>query len=443
MTPYAAHLRTLLRRFDAALAATGFDAVVIGAGLPVTIFGDDQDHPYRAEPRFVQWAPLLAHPGSLLAYRPGRRPVLCVVMPDDYWHQAAPVPNGEWLQLLDVHLVSDRKLAAGAARQLTGSGRTALLGDPRQWHGIGLGTHTNPPALVTHLDYDRATKTAWEVENIRRANALGMSAHAAVAEGFALGLSEYELGLVFLAACGQTDAELPYPAIIASNGNGATLHYQHRRRERLAGAERRSLLVDAGCSVAGYASDITRTHAGRPGEFATMIGDLDRAQQRLCRRMTPGVAFAELQLAAHHEVAGLLSRWGLVRLDPQTIVDAGISDYFFPHGLGHFLGLQVHDVGGGLAGPGGGSLPKPARFPRLRLTRTLEPGQVVTVEPGIYFIDSLLARLRAGPHRRSVDWRRVDALRSFGGIRIEDDVLVTDDGHQNLTRGAQLAGLAA
>jgi Xaa-Pro dipeptidase len=436
MTPYAAHLRTLLRRYDAALAATGFDAVIIGAGLPVGIFGDDQEYPYRAEPRFVQWAPLLAHPGSLLAYRPGRKPVLCVHMPDDYWHQAADVPEGEWLRLLDVHLVSERGLAIRTALRLAGPRRIALLGDPRQWTGIDLTGPVNPGSLVTHLDYDRAVKTPWEVDNIRRANVLGIVAHEAVAEGFAQGLSEYELGLLFLAACGQTDAELPYPAIIASNENGATLHYQHRRRERLTGRGRRSLLVDAGCSVAGYASDITRTHAARPGEFATMIGDMERAQQRLCRRVAPGVPFAELQLAAHHEIAGLLSRWELVRMAPDDIVAARITDHFFPHGLGHLLGLQVHDVGGGLAGPGGGELAKPARFPRLRLTRTLEPGQVVTVEPGLYFIDSLLARLRAGPYRRAIDWQRIEALRPHGGMRIEDDVLVTDDGRENLTRGA-------
>lgn len=439
MTPYAAHLRTLLRRYDAALAATDFEAVVIGAGQPLGIFGDDQEHPYRAEPRFVQWAPLLAHPGSLLAYRPGRKPVLCVHLPDDYWHQAAPVPEGEWLQLLDVHLVSERRLAVKAALALAGTRHTAVLGDPAQWAGLDLPGVVNPVALVTRLDYDRAIKTPWEVDNIRRANVLGIVAHEAVAEGFAQGLSEFELGLLFLAACGQTDAELPYPAIIAANENGATLHYQHRRRERLTGGHSRSLLVDAGCSFAGYASDITRTHAARPGEFATMIEDLERAQQRLCRRIAPGIPFAELQLAAHHEVAGLLSRWGLVRMAPGEMVDARVTDHFLPHGLGHLLGLQVHDVGGGLAGPGGGELPKPARFPRLRLTRTLEPGQVVTVEPGIYFIDSLLARLRSGPHRRAVDWRRIDALRAYGGIRIEDDVLVTDDGCDNLTRGAAQA----
>jgi Xaa-Pro dipeptidase len=438
-TQYASHLRTLQRRYDVALAATGFDAVIVGAGVPVGIFADDQDHPYRPDPRFVQWAPLLAHPGSLLAYRPGQRPQLCVHAPDDFWHQSAPVPAGEWEQRLDIHPVADRRVAAKLLRRLLGRGRTALLGDPRQWQGLGLGPAVNPPALVTYLDYDRATKTAWEVDNLRAANRLGIRAHAAVAQGYAQGLSEYELGLVFLAACGQTDAELPYPAIIAANENGATLHYQHRRRTRLPAAQRRSLLVDAGCSVAGYASDITRTLAARPGEFATMVADLERAQQRLARRVAPGAWFGDLQLAAHEELAGLLARWELVRLSPEAIVTARITDHFFPHGLGHLLGLQVHDVGGDLAGPGGGSLPKPPRFPRLRLTRRLEPGYVVTIEPGLYFIDSLLARLRRSRHGRHVDWRRVDALRPYGGIRIEDDVLVTEDGHENLTRGAAAA----
>jgi Xaa-Pro dipeptidase len=433
------HLQTLMRRYDAALAASRIDAVLVGAGLPIGVFGDDQDYPYRADPRFVQWAPLLAHPGSLLAYRPGRAPLLVVYAADDYWHQAAPVPPGEWHARLTMATVGDRKQAVRLARQHVGRGRLALLGDPRQWAGLGLAAPTNPKALVTHLDYERANKTAWEVDNIRRANVLGIRAHAAVATGFADGLSEYELGLLFLAACGQTDAELPYPAIIAANENAATLHYQHRRRERLVGARRRSLLVDAGCSVAGYASDITRCHAARGSGFATMIADTERAQQRLCRRVVAGAHFADLQLAAHEEIAGLLSRWELVRMAPADIVDARITDHFFPHGLGHLLGLQVHDVGGGLASPAGGSLPRPARFPRLRLTRTLEPGQVVTVEPGIYFIESLLAKLRGSRHARRIDWRRVDALKPFGGIRIEDDVLVTADGQENLTRQAAAA----
>jgi Xaa-Pro dipeptidase len=221
---------------------------------------------------------------------------------------------------------------------------------------------------------------------------------------------------------------------VALNSNGATLHYQHRSRERPPRGQRHSLLIDAGCSHAGYASDITRTHAARRGLFSQLVKALDQAQLRLCAAVRPGVAFGELQLLAHREVAGLLANAGLVRLPAEAIVDERISDLFFPHGLGHLLGLQVHDIGGNLLDPDGRQGKPPRRFPRMRLTRTLAPGQVLTIEPGLYFIDSLLTRLRRHRRHRSVDWQALESLRPCGGIRIEDDVLVTEAGHENLTR---------
>ena len=270
------------------------------------------------------------------------------------------------------------------------------------------------------------------------ATALGLAGHRAVRQAFAAGCSEYEMGLMFLAATGQTDQELPYPAIVAVNRNGATLHYQHRDRHRLPAGERHSLLLDAGCDHAGYASDITRTYAARRGEFAGMVRDMDKAQQRLCTLVRPGIAFPELQLAAHAEIAGLLAQWDLVRMTPEQMVSQRVTDCFLPHGLGHLLGLQVHDVGGGLASRRGGELKRPKRFPRLRLTRPLEPGMVVTIEPGLYFIDSLLERLRKSRAGRRVNWRKLASLHRYGGIRIEDNVLVTKDGHRNLTRELEL-----
>lgn len=430
---YARHLDEIQQRYATALAEAGFDGVVIGSGLPVPVFRDDQDHPYRPEPLFLQWAPLAAHPGSAIVFRPGHRPLLLVHQPEDYWHQAAPVPRGPWERRLDLRVLKER---SHIRRHLPrGRSRLAWLGDPAQWRGLGLPAGGgNPRSLMNRLDYARAVKTAWEVDCIRRATVMALAGHRAVEEGFRAGLSEYELGLLFLAACGQTDAELPYPAIIAMNRNGATLHYQHRQRARPARGRRHSLLLDAGCSHLGYASDITRTWAAGRGEFAAMVRDTHRLQQDLCQQVRPGVSFPELQLAAHRAIATALRDWDLVRMAPEDMVDARITDHFFPHGLGHLLGLQVHDVGGGMVGPRGGELPRPARFPRLRLTRRLEPGQVVTIEPGIYFIDSLLARLRGSRHRRSVNWRRLKALAPCGGIRIEDDVLVTARGHDNLTR---------
>jgi Xaa-Pro dipeptidase len=109
---------------------------------------------------------------------------------------------------------------------------------------------------------------------------------------------------------------------------------------------------------------------------------------------------------------------------------------FFPHGIGHLLGLQVHDVGGVLADSAGHERQRPEGHPYLRLTRKLEPGVVVTVEPGIYLIDSLLAAAHADRRRSYIDWAMVEALRPFGGVRIEDDVVATAGMPENLTRDA-------
>jgi Xaa-Pro dipeptidase len=117
-------------------------------------------------------------------------------------------------------------------------------------------------------------------------------------------------------------------------------------------------------------------------------------------------------------------------------VDARISSAFFPHGLGHLLGLQVHDVGGFMAGPAGGTIPRPEGHPFLRSTRVLEEGYVVTIEPGLYFIDTLLAELKQSANSRFMDWAKVDAFRRFGGIRIEDNVVAKAAGPENMTRDA-------
>ena len=105
-----------------------------------------------------------------------------------------------------------------------------------------------------------------------------------------------------------------------------------------------------------------------------------------------------------------------------------------PHGLGHHLGIQVHDVGGKLAGPDGATQAPPPEYPTLRTTRTLEPRQVITIEPGLYFIPMLLRPFREGEHAARFDWSLIDELSVFGGIRVEDDVLVTEGAPRNFTR---------
>ena len=114
-------------------------------------------------------------------------------------------------------------------------------------------------------------------------------------------------------------------------------------------------------------------------------------------------------------------------LDDDNIVEKGITRVFFPHGIGHFLGVQVHDVAGK-------PTPPPEDAPFLRLTRRLEPGMVVTIEPGLYFIPSLMDPLLDGELGQYLNRELISRLRGCGGIRVEDNVVVTENGSRNLTR---------
>ena len=139
---------------------------------------------------------------------------------------------------------------------------------------------------------------------------------------------------------------------------------------------------------------------------------------------------------AHLEIAGLLTAWGIAAGKPEDLLDNGVTRVFMPHGLGHFLGLQVHELGGLLANEDGDEIDRPVEFPNLRTVRTLDVDQVLTIEPGIYFIDSLLDDLKRTPQGELINWSRVAELHKFGGMRIEDNLVVTENGSENLTRQA-------
>ena len=237
-----------------------------------------------------------------------------------------------------------------------------------------------------------------------------------------------------LPACGQREQELPYNPIIALNEGGAVLHYQ--LLERRPPPARYSLLIDAGAEFAGYACDITRTHAAEEGDFANLIRRMDRMQQGLCAQVRAGVDWRDIQLAAHTATAEVLREADLILCGAQEAVERGVTRVFLPHGIGHLLGLEVHDVGGFMSAADGPDVPPPAAHRYLRLTRVLEPGFVVTMEPGIYFIDQLLDEARADERASRINWARVGELSRYGGIRIEDDLAVEAGGAENLTRDA-------
>jgi Xaa-Pro dipeptidase len=233
-------------------------------------------------------------------------------------------------------------------------------------------------------------------------------------------------------ALGCVDKDLPYESIVALDEKGAILHYLGKRSNR----DGKVLLIDVGAQVNRYASDITRTWTSSKADpdFAVLVAGVDRLQQELCAQVKPGLPYLQLHHRAHVKIADLLHSTGITKKGGEEAVVLGLTHPFFPHGLGHFLGIQVHDVSGRQAAPEGGTVAPPKQYPYLRTTRTIEEGQVFTVEPGVYFIEMLLRPHRTGPTKDLFDWKKIDRLASHGGIRIEDNVLVTKDGHRNLTR---------
>jgi Xaa-Pro dipeptidase len=429
---FAIHIEALRARTAQALEACGYDGLLVYAGALQPVFEDDRTYPFEANAPFKVWVPLQDAPGSFVWVRPGSVPQLIVERPQDYWYKPAQIPTGYWVRHFDVHTVPD--VAAARALLPKDLARAAYIGDAfAGLASFGVGA-VNPPALMRRLDYARAAKTPYELECLREASRLGARGHRAAAAAFAAGASEFEIELAFLKGCGLREQELPYNPIIALNSGGAVLHYQVL--EKQAPAERLSMLIDAGAEFGGYASDITRTHAARDADFAALVERMDRMQLALCAGVRAGVDWRDVHLKAHALTGQVLREAELVRCSAEEAVASGITSVFLPHGIGHLLGLEVHDVGGFLQSPEGGEIPKPPGHPYLRLTRRLEEGFVVTMEPGIYFIPQLLEAARADGRGKSINWSRVESLARFGGIRIEDDLAVTRLGCENLTRDA-------
>jgi len=421
------HLKGRLAYVDKALEATGFDSLVISSGQPFTYFADDVDAPFRSIPHFRHYCPATG-PHHVLHLRPGLKPRLIYYAPEDFWYEQLPLGEPFWIEGFEVVLAGTLDAVWS---ELGSPSNAAYLGNELE-RAAGAVLTPNPGALTTTLDWARAYKSPYEIRAMEEATALGAKGHLAGRAAFLQGASELEIHHAFVQAVGCQDHELAFPSIVALNEKGATLHYENKRSFRSG----QVLLLDCGARVRDYPSDITRTTAA-PGcdtRFVGLLAAMERMQQRLCAEIRPGRPFGELHHICHRWTAELLIEAGLLKADPAEAVTKGFTRVFMPHGLGHHLGIQVHDVGGKLAGPDGATQAPPPEYPTLRTTRTLEPGHVVTVEPGLYFIPMLQRPFREGEDSSCFNWKLIDELAPCGGIRIEDNMLVTAQGGRNLTR---------
>ncbi len=429
---YAEHLATVCSRYDHAMTLEGAEHTVIFSGAPHRVFMDDNDYPFKAAAHFVCWAPLTALPLSYIVYTPGEKPVLIFYQPKDYWHVVPDAPDGYWVEHFDVRIVHD----IDVVEQHLPADRSAcaLIGeiaDPTLAFGI---ERINPAALIHSLDYARGRKTAYELQCMRLASQRGVAGHLAAKAAYENGESEFGIHRAYCNAVSHTDPELPYSNIIALNEHAAVLHYTALDRE--APTPTRSFLIDAGAQVHGYASDITRSYGNGNATFNALIDRMETLQQDIVGRVQAGIDYRELHVETHRQIGAVLVDSELARGSIDSLLATGVTSAFYPHGLGHLLGTQVHDVGGHLAAEDGARIEPPDAHPFLRLTRVLETDMVLTVEPGLYIIDMLLDELRGTDAEALVNWSMVDAVRPYGGIRIEDNVRVLDSGCENFTRDA-------
>ncbi len=218
---FPAHLQVLCARTDAALEATGFDALAIHSGRATHRFLDDREVPFVSNPHFRHWAPVLAATDSWVWYAPGAKPRLLFHRPADYWHAAPPLPASAWTDSFELEVIE----SPGAARALLPAAgkRVAYLGEFAQEHADWGFAAANPSPLLSRLHYARAVKTGYELDCMRAASRRGVRAHRAAETAWRAGRSEFDTHLAYCAAADLSEVE-------------TALRQHHRLRQARGGA---------------------------------------------------------------------------------------------------------------------------------------------------------------------------------------------------------------
>lgn len=425
---FSEHIKVLQNSLSAILEEKKLDGLIIYSGSSNFYFADDQEVPFRPNPHFNHWCPERS-PQRLLVLRPEQRPHLIRYAPQDFWYEQQSVDGAFWFDEFQITEVQDKKdlwKHVGQVEHHCFSGTAS--GEVRE-----KGLSINPKEILSILDWNRGIKTQYEIQNIVEANKIAAQGHKAAREAFVGGGSELNIHHQYLSEVACMEHELPYPTIVGIDRKSAVLHYQFKRQNTDGGV----MLIDAGVHCNGYASDITRTYAKKQVHkvFQHIIEGMEQLQQDLCSLVKSGVSYLTLHGKCHEGIAALLLDLELLSgLSVDQAIDKGLTRLFFPHGLGHMLGLQVHDVSGLQKNAQGDPCDRDTRYKTLRAARDLRENEVITIEPGFYFIPVLLDPERAGSHSKNFNWPLIDALIPWGGVRIEDNIQVKEGHSRNITR---------
>ena len=417
------------RRRRAAAAAWNLtdEIVLIGAGEPLLVPGrDDRTYPFRSHSEYFYLTDR-ERPGGVLAFDP-----------EEGWVEfVAPVTQKELLWS-GTEGLEEGVPEGTCSRDDLPAWLEARRGRPCIMLGASLPEIASDARLDEELRYlltgVRRAKDEVELARMRNAERATRAGHLAVAAMIEDGRTERELQVELEAEFFRNGADaLAYDTIVGGGPHSAVLHFAPTSRPL---AEGELVLIDAGGEYRGYASDITRTYpvsgAFSPEQealYAVVRAALDAAIQS-CE---PGAEWRDVHRVAALVIGDGLVQLGILRGAVESLFERGAITLFFPHGVGHMVGLGIRDAGGverGREPPGAG-------YPPFRVDLALQVGYTMTIEPGIYFVPPLLSdRKTREPLRDAVDWHRVDRMFDFGGIRLEDNVLITPDGCEVLTREA-------
>lgn len=395
--------------------------VLVSAGKPLSIpGGQDQTYPFVPHPHY-RWLTGSARPGGVLAFDPAsgwrdfRVPVSAA---EQVWEGAQPLsgafPNVEELE----SWLGERP-------------RLAVI-------GCGGGRVSSDAELeaeaFARLEHLRRPKDADEVSLVEQAVQATQAGFERIPEWLGPGRSEWEVGVrleatFFMAGAQKTG----YGTIVGSGKNSAVLHWPPTYRRMHEGE---LVLVDAGAEIDGYTADVTRVYPVS-GSWSARQSDLYEmllaAQLQAIHGCRIGVEWGELHVATALQIARGLRELGVLQCSPEEAVESEAIALFFPHGLGHMVGMGVRDASG--VSPG---RKEPRHFAgvRVRMDLPLEENYLVTVEPGVYFIPALLHdKEKRDRHAGRVAWDALEPWIELGGMRVEDNILVTAQGPRNLTRG--------
>ncbi|KAF4626721.1 hypothetical protein G7Y89_g11436 [Cudoniella acicularis] len=353
------------------------------------------------------------------------------IEPESVIWSGLPLSEDEALSLYDIDAVkTTNEVASALAHPHTASSVWAIA-DQVSDHITFLEFNSKDFVLLKEaIEECRVVKDDYEVALIRKANAISTIAHTEVLKKVKTAKNERELEAAFIERCIANGArEQAYHSIVASGTAAATLHYVNNH-EPLAG--KLNLLLDAGGEFNCYAADITRTFPinGKFSPESKAIYDIVLQMQHVCINMLKaGALWDTIHLTAHEIAIEGLLKLGILQGDKEDILKIRTSVAFFPHGLGHYLGMDTHDTGGHP-----NYADKDPMFRYLRVRGKVPAGSVITVEPGIYFCRFIIEPyLRDPVHAAYINFDVLNRYWEVGGVRIEDNILVTETGYDNLT----------